>query len=665
MTEVNRSSRPQRSEDANTSHRGNAAKRRRLERILHMGAGELAGRSRQKLRQWLERVPGRTPIDVADADVSRACAAIRALPADRARFVKGAMPGEEHRLAAAARELMAGRVRLLGHDLSLAAPIDWQRGAPLVHWSRIDPLDAAAVGDAKLTWELGRHQWLVTLAQAYALERDDRLAERALAHLDDWIAQNPVGVGIHWTSSLECALRVIAWSWILSLLRGSPALTDERLARLVRALAAHADHVDRYLSTYFSPNTHLTGEALGLVYAGELLAPLAAAARWRRRGNDILARELYRQVSEDGVHFEQSTCYHRYTVDIYLHWLVRERPADRALGEQLQRMIDYLLWLRRPDGTLPAIGDADGGTLLPLSARAPDDARAVFSTAAVVFRRADYAWAAGGLAPETVWLLGPEAAGELASLRAAPPAAPPSRLFASSCAIVRESWASDADQLVLDVGPLGCPVSSGHGHADLLAVQASFGGEPLLVDPGTFSYADEPWRSAFRSSLAHTTLAIDGRSQAEPAGPFAWRQRPSAHLERWWSRRAFEQITASHAAYGLVHRRSVIVARPRRYLIVDRVEGHGEHELELHFQLAPGARVESWRGALRVTGAHGRAFDLRVIAPAPVALAVHEGWYSPDYGVRVPAPHVTATVVARLPVTLTTLLVPCVESPAS
>src|SRR2546430_16133232 len=78
-----------------------------------------------------------------------------------------------------------------------------------------------------------------------------------------------------------------------------------------------------------------------------------------------------------------------------------------VVGERVQRMLDFLLAVRRPDGSVPSIGDADGGWLLPFVRRAPDDFRGVFSTAAAWFGRPDYAWAAGGLAPETLWLLGP------------------------------------------------------------------------------------------------------------------------------------------------------------------------------------------------------------------------------------------------------------------
>jgi hypothetical protein len=45
----------------------------------------------------------------------------------------------------------------------------------------------------------------------------------------------------------------------------SKQVTPKFMARLLVYLAAHGRHIEKYLSHYFSPNTHLTGEALGLL----------------------------------------------------------------------------------------------------------------------------------------------------------------------------------------------------------------------------------------------------------------------------------------------------------------------------------------------------------------------------------------------------------------
>ena len=68
---------------------------------------------------------------------------------------------------------------------------------------------------------------------------------------------------------------------------------------------------------------------------------------------------------------------------------------------------------------------------------------------------------------------------------------------------MRSRWNRDAHQMIVDVGPLGCPVSGGHGHADLLSIQCSIFGEPCLVDAGNYCYTPEAqWRDHFRSTAA-------------------------------------------------------------------------------------------------------------------------------------------------------------------
>src|SRR5437867_11770975 len=101
----------------------------------------------------------------------------------------------------------------------------------------------------------------------------------------------------------------------------SKTLDAALLARLIAEISAHAAHVARYLSHHFSPNTHLTGEALGLFYAGVLFWDRPGARDWSTLGGGILTEQIERQVLEDGVYFEQSTHYQRYTVEIYLHFL--------------------------------------------------------------------------------------------------------------------------------------------------------------------------------------------------------------------------------------------------------------------------------------------------------------------------------------------------------
>ena len=603
-------------------------------------------------------------------------------------FFKGVTPEaiatirEQHRehaagVVAQANDLLAGRFDLLGYrDLNFGNPIDWHldpvfaRQSPLLHWSRINALDASIVGDSKIVWELNRHQWMVTLAQASALTGDDLYARHALRMMLDWIDRNPAGRGINWSSSLEVALRLISWTWVLALLRHTPLL-DTVATDLLASIHAHATHVQRYLSHYYSPNTHLTGEALGLFYAGTLFPQFDAAEQWRDTGATTLIEQAQRQVGDGGVHFEQSTCYQRYTCDIYLHFLLLAQrsgcdvPAN--VCERLRRAVGFLAALTLDDGSMPSIGDADGGWLMPLSRRAGDDPRATLAVAATVFDGADWP-ASDDEQPETLWLTG------VATRRHAVTPARESQLFRDGgYAILR----SGPHQAIVDVGPLGC---FGHAHADLLSIQCSIFGERCLVDAGTYGYTAEPeWRDYFRTTAAHNTITIDGASQAIPNGPFGWLQRPAARINEWQSADGIDVIDAQHTAYaGVTHRRRVMLLRPGVFVVIDNLIGEGRRSFELTFQFAPMDVALISTTTARATTPNGRSLWITPFASTPLKAEILtgrmnpiRGWVSTGYGQRTPAPALVYSAHTQLPATIVTVLqpesdhnTPCVALPA-
>jgi len=665
----------------------------RLQRLLTVGLGGLADRGRQEGWKWLERAgvagAGPRPVEPAEGphERDRATGTDRffagATSPETPSLLGGLMPEARERVVRSAGSILKCRFDLLGYrGLYFGNPVDWHldpiagRRQPLAHWSRIDPLDPRKTGDSKVVWELNRHQWLVRLGQAFRLTGDERFAESVSRHVRDWLAANPRGRGINWTSSLEAALRLISWCWVLRLIQESAALTDD-LRRLLRAgIANHASRVERYLSRTFSPNTHLTGEALGLFYAGSLLEDLPAAGRWRRLGARILLDESARQILPDGVYFEQSTCYQRYTAETYLHFMILAGRGGMRLppvvGERVCRLLDFLLAVRLPDGSMPSIGDADGGGLLPLDDRDPGDLRGVFSTAAALFDRSDYAWAAGGAQPETLWLLGPAGLAALEELRPEPPEGAPSRVFPDGgYAVMRSGWSPHDHHLIFDVGPLGCPISGGHGHADLLALQCCAYGKRFLADAGTGVYTGDPeWRDFFRGTAAHSTVMIDGESQAVTTGPFSWKQRPAARLRRFTTSDACDYADAEHDAYARLpdpvrHRRRVLFVKPRYWVVVDDLDGRDVHRVEVRFQFAP--MVVTVDPALWARAYAPGRHDLRIrpFATVPIEAEVREGraepiegWVSPDYGRRLSAPVLIYRVVTRLPLRVVTLLLP-------
>jgi hypothetical protein len=242
---------------------------------------------------------------------------------------------------------------------------------------------------------------------------------------------------------------------------------------------------------------------------------------------------------------------------------------------------------------------------------------------------------------------------------------------------MRNGWGPRAHQLIFDVGPLGCPVSAGHGHADLLSIQCAAFGQAHIVDPGTYCYARESgWRDYFRGTAAHSTVMIDGIGHASPTGPFRWQSRPVARLQRWYSGDTVDFADASHQAYcrlpdPVVHRRRVLFIKPRYWIVADDLLGAAEHAVELRFQFDPievGLLSADWARARRP---EGQGLLIRSFASIPLKVEVHEGcvapprgWVAPHYGQRRPAPVLTYSAVTRLPLRIVTLLVPREDSVA-
>ncbi|HVF50403.1 MAG TPA: alginate lyase family protein, partial [Pyrinomonadaceae bacterium] len=507
------------------------------------------------------------------------------------------------RVVEQAEKICAGRFDLLGlSDLSFGQPPDWhlepvaQKRTPLEHWSRINYLDASVAGDKKIIWELNRQQYFMTLGRAYWQTADERYARTFAAHLQSWMDGNPPKLGINWASSLEVAFRSIAWLWSLYFFRESAHLTPSLFARTLKFLYLNARHLETYLSTYFSPNTHLTGEALGLYYLGTLLPEFRESARWRDAGRSVLLSQLARHIKPDGVYFEQASYYQRYTTDFYTHLYILARRngdmLDATVAERLQASLDHLMHITQPDGTTPFYGDDDGGRLAVLDERAANDFRATLSTGAALFGRTDYKFVAREAAEESLWLLGEAGLREFDHLASHPPASLSRAFPDGGYYSMRDGWTHDANYMLLDCGPHGAD-NCGHAHADALSFELAARGRTLLVDAGTYTYTgSSEMRDRFRSSAAHNTLTIDGESSSVPDTAFTWKHTAHAAARRWITHARFDFFSGEHDGYARLdapatHARSILFLKGGYWILRDEVRTSGAHSYELRFHFAP------------------------------------------------------------------------------
>jgi len=530
-----------------------------------------------------------------------------------------------------AQSILAHRFPLLGVTVETGSEIRWRRDyqhgkeSGAEYFRRIPYLDFSVVGDHKFIWELNRHQHLVLLGQAYALTGAKEYPLEIRAQIESWLDQNPFQRGINWASALEVAFRTLSWIWIYHLT--AAAMPQDFRRRFLTALYRHGHHLAKNLSVYFSPNTHLLGEAVALHALGILFPGFPESQRWRARGAEIVEAQLAFQVRADGSHFEQSTYYHVYALDFFLfYYLMAGRP--KHFEPVLGRMAEYLDWLLGPARRIAFSGDDDGGRLFHPFGERDRFPRATLTTCGILLANDRWIGSRESIAEQAAWWLGAECLGA-ARVAQAPPTG--GRRFAESGTIFLQS----GDLFVqFDAGPFGWG-GAGHSHADTLSVLAWFRGEPVFIDPGTYTYvADPEARNWFRGTAAHNTISIDGQNQAQAAGPFRWDEKPEVHLSAWRSDAGGGMAQATCRYNGFTHRRSILL-ESGRLLVLDEVDGlAGEHDCRQIWQLGIAASkvhlsfsspvIEEASQVSRAYGVKmpGRLFAASIRGPLPAAIAM-------------------------------------------
>jgi hypothetical protein len=532
-----------------------------------------------------------------------------------------------------AQKILTHEFPIFGTEIKTGPSIDWRRDYKNAkpngtRYFRLVPyLDLDRTGDHKWIWELNRHQHLVVLAQAFLLSGNSEYLREIENQIRQWLQQNPFQRGMNWTSALEVAFRAMSWAWVTHL--AGPHLTRDIREKIEWGLYLHSLYLGNNLSVYFSPNTHLLGEAVALHALGILFPHLPNARHAREIGGQLVRTQMNKQVREDGSHFEQSTYYHVYALDMFLFHAVLEAP-DECYLSKLERMAEFLNRLLGADRRLPFLGDDDGGRWFHPYGERDTFGRATLACCNILFGEERWPCEVADYHSQACWWL--PLKDDLPSVALSRDALT-SKFFPDSGLIFLEAANS---KIVLDAGPMGSG-SAGHSHADALSLTANIGGVDWLIDPGTFTYVgDAQDRNAFRGTAAHNTIRIDGLDQADPAGPFRWVNTPTVELLRRDSSAAEDVVEAKCSYRGFEHWRSMRFLKPFALLVVDHVQGpKGEHLLEQFWHVGhenlqnrfafveKPEMLSGWRS--RCFGQREPAFVMRVMKRAPLPAVMAAG----------------------------------------
>lgn len=469
------------------------------------------------------------------------------------------------------------RCQIYSTQHNLTNPLDWfasdvagQRW-PACHYARIDYRPGNPYGDVRYNWELNRLQFLPLLAVSH-----EELARKILL---DWMDRNPYVHGPAYLASMEVALRWFSIYWAVCLFR--EPLDGQLLRNLTGLAVASGKFIENRLSTHSSAGNHLILEAVGLFWLGRALQASRYGAPWVTRARRILCEETGRQISPDGSNREQSFWYLGFVLDALFHYLLLEEEEliPATVKERMQHALSFVDDMTLPDGGFPDYGDRDDGFVFRTrSTYAESLFCGLLNLGAHFFQKP--AWCRDTLQARerlAFWTGSSQAGGK--NRHSLDPSgessALPSLKTYPDGGMTLMRWGGG--RVLFRHAPLGLGNTCGHGHADALSILFWWNSVPLLIDLGSGHYnGDQKIRNFFRSTIAHNTSEVGGRSQAKMLGPFMWEKSYRTEVDRAATTPVLT-ATAHHDGYleefGVVHTRQIRWSAPPALEIIDSFSG--------------------------------------------------------------------------------------------
>jgi len=565
-------------------------------------------------------------------------------------------------------------------------PIDWQvdfksgyRWSEKTYYKFIK-FGSKLGSDVKVPWELSRMQHLIQLGLVCRSTKKEEYAEEIIKQIVDWILTNRYKFGVNWRCTMDVAIRVTNCVFAINLIKdyidNLPFEGKEYFYKIFyKSLYQHGDFIIHNLewSEDLTSNHYLSDIAGLLVLAVFTENIFKEAGEWKELAIKELKKEMFKQVYPDGTDFEASTCYHRFVLELFFYstfFAVQNKKykienekkdllssaddyktiAEEIFGKDyvdiLYKMFDAILYLLKPNGRMPQIGDNDNGQFLKLYPREVLDMRYLLALGAVFFKEPKWKikefFNSDEDIAEIMILYGEKGVEIWNSLECNSLKNINSKAFSDSGWYVMRN---NKNYCIISCGPNGQNGKGGHCHNDKLSFELCIDGEDIIVDPGTYVYTPLPeWRNKFRSTAYHNTLIIDEKEQNKftENNLFFTENDSIIEINKWKTLEEYDILEVAYRKHNgikdsITHCRQFIFNKKEKKLeIVDTFKGEGEHRLEWGFVLSP-----NFEGDLKIQSDSSKF--------KKVQWQKKSSFYSPEYGVIKRTDKLTTIIESEIP----------------
>lgn len=581
-----------------------------------------------------------------------------------ARFKKE-FPSAFSSLLAAAQKIRGRQFEFLGHSYTFDEKINWHLD-PVTkrEWQKKVYQEGTlyydgSPADVKHVWELNRHQYFTTLAQAFYLSGDRTYLDELVAQWLDWIEENPYRVGIHWASPLEIGVRLTSWTVAFQFIEHHLSRKDR--GNILRSIWQQASFLSSHLSVDKIVRTnHLIGESAGLfITASSFTFPESKG--WEAKAREILEREITSQVFDDGVAKEQSSSYHRFDVDFLL---IAHRKAknlqhlfSEQFNERLARMIRCLDLLHTPDHRMPVFGDCDNGRGVLLTPTLDFwDARGLIAAGAVLLPDKQL-FRSQQANEEAFWLLSESEWNGAKNIVKASPSQACTILEDSGYIIIQNNLSAVSDYCFVRAGPFGMGGDgfSSHSHNDLFSPILYLGGKLILTDSGTSIYTgNDAERDYLRSAAAHNTTYASAWDFFCMKPWFGWSKAVNGAILKKEQHTEEIRIECGYeGSSGIPYKRSLVYQPTDHRFHIEELFTKNINNLHSYFHLNAGAAVHVSANEIQIEQ-EGLPIALLTFSKN-LRLNIEQGWISRTYGKKESAVtlHFRWDAIAQRPVVFT------------
>jgi len=434
-----------------------------------------------------------------------------------------------------------------------------------VSWKNFDPKDF---------WEIARGwQWLPAIIKAKEVNNTQGLINKIIC----WLDKNHYPNGLAWSVGLDVAIRAVNLFIICQ-------ITQEK--SLLKYLHEHFIYLTKMI--YYSKETIRNNHYLGELTALTILSNFFKDENVQEL-KKLLEKEIERQFYTDGVNFEQSIRYHKFSLEFAL----LAKIFLNINVANIEKSAEFLLATQKPNNQWPSIGDDDLGCVVRLnSIPSSDDYLDIINLIGLMTNNEELLNGNNRIFPLAEFFL-PQIKDKLKNIKLQ---INPQKTFIfpkGGYFIHRTGWSEDDNYLHIKFGP-----HKWHAHADLFHIELSIKGIPILIDSGTFRYNDATQeRKYFRSTGAHNTLEFNSSDQTKQFTNFRWHA--PAKVIKWAVKEDDGKIyfSAIHDGYlkryDVLHKRNVATDKDLNWIrVVDVIKGKGKGQAKIYWHFSPELEIK-------------------------------------------------------------------------